>query len=82
LLGDVRGLSATKFVESGFTSPSVQITVTSSDGKRVEQVELAKSGNDYIAKREGDSSLYQLDSSAVTDLQKAAVDLKPAQAKK
>jgi len=82
LLGDVRGLSATKFVDSGFTSPSVQVTVTSGDGKRVEQVELAKSGNDYIAKRKGDSSLYQLDSSAVTDLQKAAADLKPAQAKK
>lgn len=82
LLGDVRGLSASKFVDSGYTSPSIEMTVTSNDGKRVEKVAIAKSGKDYIAKREGDSSLYQLDESAVTDVQKAAADLKPAENKK
>ena len=45
-------------------------------------MEVAKSGSDYIAKREGDSSLYQLDSGAVTDLQKSAAGLKPAELKK
>ena len=82
LLGDVRGLSASKFVDSGFTSPSIEMTVTSSDGKRVEKVAIAKAGNDYLAKREGDSSLYQLEASSITDLQKTAADLKPAAAKK
>lgn len=82
VLGDVRGLAASKFVDTGFTSPVIQMTVTSKDGKRVEKVEVAKSGSDYIAKREGDSSLYQLDSGAVTDLEKSAAGLKPAELKK
>jgi hypothetical protein len=82
LLGDVRGLAASKFADSGYTSPSIQMIVTSNDGKRVEKVAIAKSGNDYVAQREGDASLYQLDSSAITDLQKATADLKPTEAKK
>jgi len=82
LLGDVRGLAASKFVDKGFTSAAIEMTVTSKDGKRVEKVEVGKSGNDYIAKRAGDSSLYQLDSDAVTNLEKSAAALKPAELKK
>jgi len=82
LLGDVRGLAASKFVDKGFTSAAIEMTVTSKDGKRVEKVEVGKSGNDYIAKRAGDSSLYQLDSDAVTNLEKSAAGLKPAELKK
>jgi Domain of unknown function (DUF4340) len=82
LLGDVRGLAATKFAESGFASPSVELTVTSNDGKRVEKVQIAKSGDDYVARREDDSTLYQLDRSAVPDLQKSAAGLKPVEARK
>jgi hypothetical protein len=58
----------------------MELTVTSNDGKRVEKASISKSGDTYIAKRENDSSLYQLDSSAVTDLQKLAADVKPAPA--
>jgi len=77
LIDKLRGLSATKFPESGFASPSIDVTVTSNDGKRVEKVSIAKSGDHYVAKREGEPSLYQLDSSSITELEKAAVDLKP-----
>jgi hypothetical protein len=80
LIDKIRELSATKFVDSGFTSPVVELSVTSNDGKRLEKVQFAKSGNNYIAKRENDSSLYQLDSSAIADLQKLAADVKPAPA--
>jgi hypothetical protein len=82
LMGDLRSLAASKFVDSGFTSPSLEMTVISNDGKRVEKVQIAKAADNYIAKREGDSTLYQLDASAVPDLQKAAADLKPAESKK
>ncbi len=82
LLGDVRGLSASKFVSSGFSSPSIELAVTSKDGKRVEKIAVAKSGSEYVAKREGESSLYQLDANAISDLQKAASDIKPADTKK
>lgn len=78
LIDKVRDLSASKFADSGFTSPVLDVTVTSNDSKRVEKVLVSKSGDKYIAKRENESSLYELDSTAVTDLQKAAADMKPA----
>jgi len=79
-ISDLRDLTASKFVESGFAAPTIEVTVTSDDGKRVERVSIAKSGSGYIAKRENEPTLYQLDASAVEGLQKAADDLKPAAA--
>jgi hypothetical protein len=78
VLSDLHELSASKFVDSGYTQPAIDLAVTSSDGKRVERVSLAKSGDGYIAKRENDSTLYYLDASPVDALQKAADDIKPA----
>lgn len=72
----LRDLSATKFVDSGFGPPSLDLTVTSNDNKRVEKVTLSKNGDNYIAKRDSDTSLYQIDGKAVSDLEKAAEDLK------
>ena len=80
LIDKIRELSAVKFVDSGFTAPVMELTVISNDGKRVEKASISKAGENYIAKRENDPSLYQLDSSAVTDLQKLAADIKPAPA--
>jgi hypothetical protein len=76
LIDRVRDLSATKFVHSGFPQTVIDLTVTSNDGKRIEKVSISKSGENYIAKREGEPTLYQVDSKAVSDLQKAAEDLK------
>lgn len=78
LIDKIRDLSASKFVDSGFTTSLIDFTVTSNDGKRFEKIGIAKAGNNYVAKREDDSSLYQVDSKAVDDLTKLAADLKPA----
>jgi Domain of unknown function (DUF4340) len=78
LIDKIRELSASKFVDSGFTSPSIEVTFTSSEGKHVEKVLISKSSDTYIAKRDNEPALYQLDSSSVTDLQKVAADVKPA----
>jgi hypothetical protein len=78
LLDKVRDLSASKFVDSGFTAALIDLTVTSNDGKRVEKVAISKSGDNYIAKRENEPALYQVDSKAIDDLKKSAADLKPA----
>ncbi len=75
-LDRVRDLSASKFPESGFTSPLITLNVLSKNGKLMERVLIAKTGKDYIAKRENEPSLYELDASSVEDLQKAAADLK------
>jgi len=78
LIDKIRELSAGKFVDSGFTSPTLEVTVTSNDGKRVEKVLISKSGDTFIAKRDNEPALYHLDSSSVADLQKVAADVKPA----
>lgn len=78
LVSKLRDLDASKFVDSGFASSSIEITVTSDDGKRIEKVSIAKSGNGYIAKRENEPTLYQLDSGSVDELQKSADETKPA----
>ncbi len=80
LLGSLRDLSADKFPDSGFANPQIQATVTWDDSKRVDKVEIAKSGDGYIAKRENDPTLYHLDASPVDELQKAADGLKQAPA--
>jgi hypothetical protein len=78
----LRDLQASKLVDSGFTSPVVEITVTTDGGKKVEKVSIAKSGSDCIAKRENDPTLYQLDANTIDSLQKSAGDIKPASDKK
>jgi hypothetical protein len=77
-ISSLRDLASTKFVDSGFVNPTTEITVTWDEGKHVEKVYLAKSGNNYIAKRENEPTLYLMDSGAIETLQKAADDVKPA----
>jgi Domain of unknown function (DUF4340) len=78
-LDKLRDLAAAKFIDSGtLGTPSTDIAVTWSDGKRVEKVLIAKQGSDYIAQRENEPALYGLDSKTVDDLSKAATDVKPA----
>jgi hypothetical protein len=79
-LRTIRGLTATKFATSGFASPTISIVATSKDGKHVEKVDIAKGGSGYLAKRADGPSLFVLDEKAVEDMQKAAGDLKPAEA--
>src|SRR6202035_4499230 len=78
----LRDLSATKFPETGFTTPVVTLTVVSNGGKRTEKVESAASGASFIARREGEPSLYELDANAVKDLRQAAGDVRDVQPEK
>lgn len=77
-LDKLRDLSAASFVDSGFTAPVIDLSVTSNDGKRVEKVLISKAANNYIAQRENEPSLYQLDGKTVDDLVHAASDVKAA----
>jgi len=77
---NIRDLSASRFVESGFTTPMLDLTVTSNDGKRVEKILISKDSDSYIARRENETSLYELDLKTVTGLQTSAAELKPAAA--
>lgn len=78
MISGLRNLSADKFVDSGFTTPEVEATVTSEDGKRVETVLISKAGSVYIAKREKEPALYQLSGASIDDLQKSLAGIKPS----
>jgi hypothetical protein len=78
VISDLRDLTATSFPASGFSSPTISISVVSQDGKHTEKVEIAKSGDHYVAQRENDPTLYELSASSIDGLLKAAQDLKPA----
>jgi Domain of unknown function (DUF4340) len=77
-VGKVRDLSASKFVDSRFSAATIDVTAISNGGKSVEKVFISKDGDHYVAKRDGEPALYQLDPVFVTGLEKAAEDLKPA----
>jgi hypothetical protein len=72
LIDKLRDLAATKFVDSGFTTPTFEVTVVSNDGKRTEKVQIAAAGDKFIAKRVGDDAHYSIDPNAIKDLKDAA----------
>lgn len=76
LIDKLRDLTAVKFADAGFTTPALEITVTSDNGKRVEKVLISKSGDRYWAKRENEPPLYELDGKRVEEIQRAAADVK------
>jgi hypothetical protein len=78
LIDKLRDMAATKFVDSGFTEPTLEVTVVSNDGKRTEKVQFAAAGANFLARRENDSSLYQLDAKNVSDVRQAAAGVQEA----
>ncbi|HEV2133045.1 MAG TPA: DUF4340 domain-containing protein [Terracidiphilus sp.] len=82
VISSLRDLTATKFATTGFTRPEIEATVASSRGSVAEKVSIAKSGNDYLAQRANEPTLYVLDAGAIEGLESAAKAIKPAQKSK
>jgi len=82
LVSTLRDLAATKFIDSGFTAPQIEITVTSNSGKKVEKVQIQKTNDTAIAKREADPTLYSLDAATINSLTNSIAAIKPAAAAK
>jgi hypothetical protein len=76
LISKLRDFTADKFLDSEFANPTIDVTVTSDDGKRVEKVLMAKSNDGYVAQRENDPTLYRLNASSVDGLQELADQIK------
>jgi len=72
-------MTATKFATGGFSAPAISLVVTSREGKRVEKVDIAKSGIGYLAKRGDGPALFVLDTKAIEEIQKGATGMKPAE---
>ncbi len=78
LVTTLRDLTATKFVDSGFSAPTIEITVTSGGGKKVDKVGIQKTGDAGLARREDDPTLYSLDAATINSLTNAIAGIKPA----
>ena len=78
----LRDLAATKFPDKISGSPVLSLAVTWGEKSKVDKVVINKSGEDYIASREGDATAYGLDPKAYGDLQQAIAGIKPFQAPK
>ena len=82
LVDKLRDLAASKFVDTGFGVAQVEIAVTSMDGKRTERVMIAPgTGGKFIAKREGEAAMYEIDGNTVAELRGVAADVKEEAAK-
>lgn len=78
LVDAVRGLSASKFVDSGYSKPDIDLTVVSSDGKDTATAHFQKTPDGAIAKRNDSPGLYFFDSTTMNSLYSAIAGLKPA----
>jgi hypothetical protein len=78
LIDKLRDASATKLLDSGFTTPVTEVTVVSNDGKLTEKAAISQANNMYYARRDGDATIYQMDSMVVDDIRKAASGIQPS----
>jgi hypothetical protein len=76
LIDKLRDLAAVKIQEYGFTTPVVEAAITSEGGKRSERVLISKTRDRYLAIRQGEPTVYELDANAVDEIQRAAADVK------
>lgn len=78
LVSALRSLAATKFVETGFRSPTIRLVVTS--GQQTETVEIQTTKDGGIAKRMDGNTLYAINSDMMDMLTNAISGVKPAAA--
>jgi hypothetical protein len=79
LVDKLRDLTSVKFLDAGNGPVVFEAAVTANDGKRVEKVAIWKQGASYYARREGEPTVYELDTKAVEDMQKVANEVKEFQ---
>ncbi len=78
LIDKLRELKAVQFPASGFTSAALELTVSREGGKKIEKVQVSGAGSTFVAKRENEPALYELDPKAVEEIRQAVKDLKEA----
>nr|MCU0247039.1 DUF4340 domain-containing protein [Bryobacter sp.] len=81
LIDKLRDLAAIKFPLTAPEGSTVELTVTSNAGKRIEKVRVAKTADNFwYARRDGEPAIYEVDGKIIEDLQKAAGAVKEASA--
>lgn len=78
LLDRLRDLTADSFPTSGFGAPEIEVSVATGEKSAVEKILISRSGEGYIARRDGEPPLYALKAEAVNAITNAARDVKEA----
>jgi len=78
LVSAMHSLSAAKFVQAGFTAPTIRIIVTPGGGQPEETVEIEKTKDGAIAKRSDGPTLYAMDADMAEMLTSAIDGVKAA----
>lgn len=78
LIDRLRDLTAESFPTAGFGNPEIEVSVTTGEKATVEKVRISRSGEGYIAQRDGEPPLYALKAEAVNAITNAARDVKEA----
>jgi hypothetical protein len=76
LIDKLRDASASKLVDTGFTTPTFEIAIAA--GKFNEKVQISSTNGMYFGHRDGDATVYQIESSTVDDLRSAAGGIQPS----
>jgi hypothetical protein len=75
----LRDLTAAKLTEKASGAKTLAFTVTYGENNKVEKVVLNKESDGWNAQREGEPTVYVLDTKAVDDLQKTIAAIKQYQ---
>lgn len=78
LVTALRDVTATKFVDSGFTTPQIDITVTSGGGQKIEKVQIQKTSDGALAKLGDDTTFYAIDTATADSLTNSIAAIKPS----
>jgi hypothetical protein len=78
LVSALRSLAASKFVDTGYSKPDIDLTLVTLDGRSTEKIHFQKTPDGAIAKREDGPGLYFFDSGAMQNLYSAVAGVKPA----
>lgn len=76
VIDKLRDLSASELVETAPGTSTLEMNVTSNNGKRTEKVAFAKMGDAWLARRENEPAVYKVESKLVDEIQKSAADVK------
>jgi hypothetical protein len=82
LVDRLRDITASGFATAGFTTPKIQMSVVSNQGRRTEKVLISQTGDKYFARRENEPSTYELPKSTVEAMLQAVKDVRQAKVEK
>jgi hypothetical protein len=72
----LRDLAGSSVTSGAFGTAELNLSVTSKGGARTEKVQIAPQGANFVARRDGEPSLYPMDASMITGMREAVAGVR------